>query len=159
MRSPQLYGQRGWTIPNQLAAAVAMAREAYTWVESFPICEHAQYALRLVLEEMLSNTIKYGYSNSAPRTISIRITVNSQHIQIVLVDDANPFDPTDQPRPDIASRIEAGGEGGFGLELVRQSCSSMTYQRAQNQNRLTLEIPSAESDNNEADLVEAREHT
>ena len=59
---PQLYGEHSWQIPNQLGPATAMTRDALKWANAFPISDQAKYSLRLALEEMLSNTVKYGYA-------------------------------------------------------------------------------------------------
>ena len=136
----QLFGERSWQIPNRMEPAIAMAREAMEWVESFPISEQSKYSIRLTLEEMLSNTVKYGYDDSAEHLITIRIAADSELIRIELMDDGHPFDPTRQATPDVEHRIEEGLIGGFGIELVRRLCKQMDYQREADRNRTTLHI-------------------
>ncbi len=143
---PRLYGERSWQIPNELGPATAMTREALAWAQAFPISEQAVYSLRLVLEELLSNTVKYGYSDPDPHTISIWISVNSDVIQVELTDDGHPFDPTGHPVPDILRRIESGEDGGFGIELVRRICRHIAYRRDQHGNRLSVHIGSFDPD-------------
>jgi anti-sigma regulatory factor (Ser/Thr protein kinase) len=144
---PRLYGERSWQIPNELGPATAMTREALAWAQAFPISEQAVYSLRLVLEENCSpNTVKYGYSDPDPHTISIWISVNSDVIQVELTDDGHPFDPTGHPVPDILSRIESGEDGGFGIELVRRICRHIAYRRDQHGNRLSVHIGSFDPD-------------
>ena len=105
---PQLYGEHSWQIPNQMGPATAMTRDALKWANAFPISDQAKYSLRLALEEMLSNTVKYGYADQAVHPISISITVDSELIRIELIDDARPFNPTLQPKPDIAHNVAVG---------------------------------------------------
>ena len=143
---PRLYGERSWQIPNELGPATAMTREALAWAQAFPISEQAVYSLRLVLEELLSNTVKYGYSDPDPHTISIWISVNSDVIQVELTDDGHPFDPTGHPVPDILRRIESGVDGGFGIELVRRICRHIASRRDQHGNRLSVHIGSFDPD-------------
>jgi len=155
---PQLYGEHSWQIPNQLGPATAFARHALAWANVFPISDQAKYSLRLTLEEMLSNTVKYGYADSAVHLMSIWIGIDSELIQIELVDDARPFDPTLQPKPDITRNVEMGIAGGFGIELVRRICCHMGYRREQDRNRITLHIESADPDSeSESELANSKE--
>jgi serine/threonine-protein kinase RsbW len=136
----RLYGEKSWEIPNRLDTATAVAREALDWAGGFPISEQSKYTIRLAIEEMLSNTIKYGYDDTQEHLISIQIAAGSEFIQIELVDDARPFDPTLQAEPDIERSIEEGIEGGFGIALVRRICKTVGYRRDGDYNRLTLQI-------------------
>ena len=155
---PQLYGEHSWQIPNQMGPATAMTRDALKWANAFPISDQAKYSLRLALEEMLSNTVKYGYADQAVHPISISITVDSELIRIELIDDARPFNPTLQPKPDSAHNVAVGIAGGFGIELVRRICRHMGYRREQNRNRVTLHIESADLDSEvDSELAASKE--
>lgn len=155
---PQLYGEHSWQIPNQMGPATAMTRDALKWANAFPISDQAKYSLRLALEEMLSNTVKYGYADQAVHPISISITVDSELIRIELIDDARPFNPTLQPKPDIAHNVAVGIAGGFGIELVRRICRHMGYRREQNRNHVTLHIESADLDSEvDSELAASKE--
>lgn len=135
-----------------------MTRDALAWAHDFPISDQAKYSLRLALEEILSNTVKYGYADQADHLISVWIAIDSELIQIELVDDACPFDPTLHPKPDIAHNVEMGIPGGFGIELVRHICRHMGYRREQDRNRLTLYISSADPDSeSESELAATKE--
>jgi serine/threonine-protein kinase RsbW len=142
----QLYGQRSWRIPNQMGAAISLAMEVFDWVEAFPVSAQSRYSIRLAIEEMLSNTIKYAYDDDRDHFITIRVAAASDGIQIQLVDDGRPFDPTRHPKPDIARNIESGIDGGFGIELVRCVCKQMGYRRDQTCNCVTLHIGATDED-------------
>lgn len=155
---PQLYGEHSWQIPNQLGPATAMTRDALAWAHDFPIADQAKYSLRLVLEEILTNTVKYGYTDQASHLISVWIAIDSELIQIELVDDACPFDPTLQPKPDIAHNLEMGIPGGFGIELVRRLCRHMGYRREEDRNCITLHIESTDPESEfESELAASKE--
>lgn len=155
---PQLYGEHSWQIPNQLGPATALARNALAWANDFPIADQAKYSLRLALEEILSNTVNYGYTDQADHRISVWISIDSELIRIELVDDARPFDPTRQPKPDIAYNVQMGIPGGFGIELVRRICRHMGYRREEDRNCITLHIESAEPES-ESKLAATKEHS
>jgi len=137
---PRLYGQKSWQIPNQIDTATALACEAMEWAEQYPISEQSKYTIRLALEEMLSNTIKYGYDDQKEHLISIQVQANSEFIRIELVDDARPFDPTKHQAAPVAKKIEAGDSSGLGIELVRRICQEMGYRRDGDHNRIDLQI-------------------
>ncbi len=137
---PRQFGKKSWKIPNQMGAATSLAREALEWAEAFPISEQSRYSIRLALEEMLTNTVKYGYDDKTEHLISVQIAADSEVIRIEMEDDARPFDPTGHARPDIEERIQKETEGGFGLELVRRICKTIGYRREGDHNRLTMQI-------------------
>jgi serine/threonine-protein kinase RsbW len=143
---PPLYGEKSWQIPNQLDTATASAREALEWVDVYPISEHAKYALRLAIEEMVTNTIKYGYDDHLEHVISIRIRADRECLRVELEDDGHPFDPTAHPDPDIEQNFNTGVDGGFGLVLVRRICRHMDYRREGDRNRLALDIGTHDPD-------------
>jgi serine/threonine-protein kinase RsbW len=136
-----------WKIPNRMADATRLAREAFAWVDSFAVSDQAKYNVRLILEEMLSNVIKYGYDDDREHLISICLRLDGDAISIELVDDANPFDPNLHLTPeDIAEHLDQGEEGGFGIALVRSICGNFDYRRENNRNRVTLHVGALDPD-------------
>ncbi len=93
----------------------------------------------LCLEELLINTILYGYSDDETHEICIDINLLNGELIIEIVDDAVPFDPTqDVPTPDVVASVEERRIGGLGVYLVKNLTDSMQYTRQRHQNRLTL---------------------
>ncbi len=93
----------------------------------------------LCLEELLTNTIKYGYSDDGRHEIYADIRLSNRELIIELVDDAAPFDPTKEGQtPNINASIEERRIGGLGIHLVTKFTDSMHYTRQQHRNRLTL---------------------
>jgi len=93
--------------------------------------------LRVVVEELVTNTIKYGYGGECERPIRLRL--NASHaLSLIYEDDAPRFDPT-APRPahDPAARRRAGREGRAGLDLVLGLSDSAAYDGSAG-NRLAL---------------------
>jgi anti-sigma regulatory factor (Ser/Thr protein kinase) len=90
--------------------------------------------LQIVVEELFSNTIKYGYGGECERPVRIRLRC-SPRIELVYEDLAPPFDPTawreTTPPGD-------GDDGRKGIALVRGLAESTRYERLPAGNRLTL---------------------
>jgi anti-sigma regulatory factor (Ser/Thr protein kinase) len=129
-----------WRIPNQLGPAYAIVYEILAWIDALPIREEAKYATYAALEELISNKIKYGYTDTDERFIVVQITAGETVICLDLVDDGTEFDLTAQPSPDIVRNLDEGVAGGLGIELVRRICTRMDYRREGALNRITLHI-------------------
>ena len=96
------------------------------------------YAVRLVLEELLTNTIKYGYDDSAEHWIRVHLRLGSPATMRV-EDDGHPFDPRAH-----GQSFESGAPandrppGGLGLHLVRSLTTSLQYRRIDDINRVDV---------------------
>lgn len=102
--------------------------------------EKAFYAAELILEEMLTNIIRYAFRDQERHPIEIELSMEQELLRLTLVDDGTPFDPT-APRPaaDITS-IEDAMIGGRGIRMVRSTVHSIHYERQGAKNRLTMTI-------------------
>ena len=89
--------------------------------------------LQIVVEELFSNTIQYGYGGECERPVRLRLCC-SPRIELVYEDAAPPFDPTAW-QEDSPPR---GGVGRKGILLVRGLAESVRYERSREGNRLTL---------------------
>jgi anti-sigma regulatory factor (Ser/Thr protein kinase) len=88
--------------------------------------------LRVVVEELFTNTIKYGYGGECERPVRITLRC-SPHIELVYEDQAPPFDPTAWRAPS-----EPAAAGRQGIALVRGLSKSVRYERLPTGNRVTL---------------------
>jgi serine/threonine-protein kinase RsbW len=96
------------------------------------------YNVRLALEEILTNTIKFGYPDALPHEIAVNLTLAPGEAILVIEDDARAFDPQTEPKPDLTPPLEQRPLGGLGLHLVRSLSSRMTYRRQNDKNILEL---------------------
>ena len=100
-------------------------------------------ALFLLLDELLTNIIKYGYpvGDGASHEIEVRLGLEAAGFVVDVEDDGVPFDPTAIPvRAPAADDLplEDRPVGGWGLELVRQTVDVAHYRRDGSKNKLTL---------------------
>jgi anti-sigma regulatory factor (Ser/Thr protein kinase) len=97
---------------------------------------------RIVVEELYSNTIKYGYGGECERRVGLRLCAAAAHggpLTLTYEDDCPPFDPTswnDGGRS--LSAAEALREGEAGLALMFGLASSVAYESRQSGNRLVV---------------------
>ena len=94
--------------------------------------------LQIAVEELFSNTIKYGYGGECERPVRLRLRC-SPRIELVYEDAAPPFDPTAwrETTPPGASPPR-GVVGRKGIALVLGLAESVRYERLLDGNRLTL---------------------
>jgi serine/threonine-protein kinase RsbW len=98
--------------------------------------------LNLVLEELVANTVMYGYDDDgaapAERVIEIRLSRAGNVITLEVEDDAKPFDPLQRAPPDTDAALEDREPGGLGIHFVRSLMDTVEYRRVGGRNRLTM---------------------
>jgi len=128
-----------FTINNRLADIPPLADQVDAYMTDEGVSLETIMTTNLCLEELLTNTIKYGYGDNRIRQIDIDMRLLDGELTIEIVDDAAPFDPTsDAQTPDIDATIEERPIGGLGIFLVTNFTDSMQYNRELNRNRLIL---------------------
>ena len=97
--------------------------------------------LQVVLDELLSNVIRYGCTHlPESTTIEIKLLRQAHRLLIQLRDPGKPFDPFDVPEPDLSLEAEERPIGGLGVHMVRKIVSSYRYQRLGDWNQTDLEM-------------------
>jgi anti-sigma regulatory factor (Ser/Thr protein kinase) len=95
-------------------------------------------AINLVLDELVTNTIEYGYEDAARHEIQVTLALEGGTLTIRIEDDARAFDPVAAPPPDLTLALEDRPVGGLGIHLVRSVMDSVEYQRHEGRNILTM---------------------
>jgi serine/threonine-protein kinase RsbW len=95
-----------------------------------PYCrdEDFLYELVLAIEEAVTNIIFHGYEEKKG-IITILIQPNEGFVEIVLQDDASPFDPTSVPAPLLDIPLDQRPLGGLGIHIIRKYSEKMNYQQ------------------------------
>lgn len=94
--------------------------------------------INLVLDELVSNIIKYGYDDQQEHQILVKIAIDGDLLTISVDDDGKPFNPLEAPAPDLDLAIEERPIGGLGLFLVKSIVDTLEYRRERDHNILTL---------------------
>jgi serine/threonine-protein kinase RsbW len=96
------------------------------------------YAINVSLEELLGNTMTYGYDDDREHEIVVRIWREDADLVIDIADDARPFDPTAAAPPDLDMPLAERPIGGLGIQLVRGIMDGIEYRHDGRQNRVRL---------------------
>ena len=125
---------------NNLMELAALIDKASAFLQSQSLPGPAFYKANLVLEEVLTNIVKYAFEDASEHEIGVVLAVNDADLMIRFVDDGRDFDPLAVPPPAMKESLEESSEGGLGVYLVRKSVNSMEYSRDQSKNVLTTRI-------------------
>lgn len=98
-----------------------------------------QTAICVCMEELFVNIAHYAYPDgTGSAEISIGIDPGTQTATFVISDTGVPFDPLKKPDPDITKPAEEREVGGLGIYIVKKTMDTVSYERVQNENRLTM---------------------
>jgi anti-sigma regulatory factor (Ser/Thr protein kinase) len=85
------------------------------------------YLLRLVIEEIATNIVKFGYEPGAPGVIQLQYAYEQGTLRIIMRDHGRPYDPRQHPAPEMGDDPATRQIGGLGLFLVRESADDLRY--------------------------------
>ncbi|MBM3890184.1 MAG: ATP-binding protein [Verrucomicrobia bacterium] len=123
---------------NNLADLPTLQETVRDFLERRVVPAEVIYNVCLAVEEILTNTIKFGYADALPHEIAVNLTLSPDEALLVIEDDARAFDPQTAPKPDLTLPVEQRPIGGLGLHLVRSLSSRITYRRQNDRNVLEL---------------------
>ena len=126
------------SIVNDLAELSRVAESVDEFCASLAIPASCAFKLNVALEELLTNTISYGYDDAGRHEIAIDIECEGETIVTELSDDARPFDPLTAPSPDLDTAIEDRRIGGLGIHLVKTLMDDVVYAYRDGRNHITL---------------------
>ena len=100
------------------------------------------FELNLVLDELFTNIVSYGYADGAEHEITVRLSLvaGDQRPEVVVEveDDGQPFDPTAAAIPAFELTLEERSVGGLGIHLVRRLMDVIVYRREHDRNVLSM---------------------
>lgn len=92
-----------------------------------PLTFDQSYLMRLAIEEIATNIIKYGYDRRAPGPLQVCCAYEDGCLRVILRDRGQPFDPALAPGPDLSDDPATREIGGLGLFLVREMADDLHY--------------------------------
>ncbi len=117
-----------------------MMEEAGAFLESRSLSGEVVYKVNLILEEILTNIVKYAFSDGGGHTVKVHLAIKDTGVLIEFVDDGKEFDPFSRAFPQLGKTILETEEGGLGIYLVRQTADFMEYRRDRGNNLLTIGV-------------------
>jgi anti-sigma regulatory factor (Ser/Thr protein kinase) len=128
------------TLRNSVAELAVLRDAVDRFAVEHGIAVKSLIALQVVLDEIVSNVIKYAWHDGEAHQLHIRLHTNGSVIEGEVSDDGQPYDPRNSPPPPSAA---AGGRprpGGLGVHMVKQLVDRFDYERVGGHNRLKLKM-------------------
>ena len=99
----------------------------------------AQLQIDVAIDEVFTNIASYGYpEGDGMATVRIDFDADTRMVSIAFEDNGIPFNPMEQPEPDVTLPIEKRQIGGLGIFLVRKTMDDVDYRREDGRNMLTI---------------------
>ena len=125
-------------IANTINGIVALEDWLQTIQTSITIPDDTLFAIKLCLEEALTNIVNHAYDDGSEHEISVRLMPRSDGLTFEIVDDGKAFDPRQVTPPDKPADLATTQPGGLGINLIREFSERLDYERRDGCNRLRI---------------------
>jgi anti-sigma regulatory factor (Ser/Thr protein kinase) len=126
---------------NNAADMERVMDEVGVLLESRPVSAKRKYAVRLALDELLSNIIRYAYDDQGVHPVALGLELEDP-ASLTIEDDGRPFNPLeDAPPPVLDGPVEDRPIGGLGLHLLQSLGMKLDYRRENGRNILRVDFP------------------
>lgn len=112
-------------IPSNTADGLSAQEKLVALMEKFEYSMRDVFAMRLSLEEGITNAIRHGNKFASDKNVIIRCDISTEKMRVVIVDEGDGFDPEDVPDPTLEEFIER--PCGRGLMLMRAYLNVCEY--------------------------------
>jgi len=127
-------------IRNRFDDLPELIKQVDTFLDHHSVRLETLYKVNLILEEVLTNIIKYAFNDKSDHQIRVVMKLQDPKLIIEFIDDGQEFDPLSMPPPKVAESISESEVGGLGIHLVRQMSDGMEYHRHEDRNILRTKI-------------------
>jgi anti-sigma regulatory factor (Ser/Thr protein kinase) len=119
-------------------ARVGAAFAAFAEAHGLP--ESVRRSLHVALDELLKNTIAYGFRGrpAGGGEVTVEVERRADRVAVTLTDDGRPFDPFAVVAPDTTLPVDVRRIGGLGIHLVRTMMDEVGYERRDDRNVVIL---------------------
>jgi anti-sigma regulatory factor (Ser/Thr protein kinase) len=141
MSVPESMNAFSFTLENRPEDMERVMDDVDALLETKPVSPKRKYAVRLALDELLTNVIKYAHADGQVHPIHLHLDTG-QPFALTIEDDGRPFNPLeDAPPPVLDGPVEDRPIGGLGLHLLQSMGMKLAYRRENDRNRLRVLFP------------------
>ena len=113
------------TIGNEVPEIAKVLDLVEEFAEAHRVSSRIAVAIAVAIDEVLSNTIRYGYPKAGAQPITVTLIVDDAAMVARIEDSGAPFDP--RRAAPAGERPSHAGEGGYGLRMVAHLIDDLTY--------------------------------
>ncbi len=112
-------------IPSQMSAGMAVQDRVIGLMQDLQFSMRDVFAMRLSLEEAISNAIRHGNRYAADKQVRIECELSELLVRVTVQDEGDGFNPELVPDPTLEENLER--PFGRGLLLMRAYLSECRY--------------------------------
>jgi serine/threonine-protein kinase RsbW len=128
------------TFVARLPELTRVQDRAARWLADQAVPADLACTLRLAIEELGSNIIRYAYDDGREHEVVLTLEIDAEAVTLLLDDDGRPFDPNSRADRPAPASLEEAPTGGVGITLVRNLAGPLEYERRGNRNRTRVRI-------------------
>ena len=125
-------------IENRLDAMIPCLERVEAYLKQQGVELENRLSIGLCLEEILINTIRYGYPKERTGKIHIALHASREALHLEITDDAVPFNPLEASASNAQTPLAERPIGGLGIPLLHHFCDEIRYAHLAQGNRITL---------------------
>lgn len=135
-------------IPSDTSKGLEVQEQIVTLMEKLEYSMRDVFAMRLALEEAITNAIRHGNQSDFNKKVTIEAEVGMQKMHVEVEDEGEGFDPQDVPDPTSKDFIDR--PNGRGLLLMKAYLNRFEYTNGGRRLRMerdrNSELPIVEDD-------------
>ena len=122
-------GRLEMVLNNRIAAIEDGRRCLVEFLAGQALSEVVHHRMEVVFEELVSNTIRHGFTMHSEQSIHVRVEPGPGRIEFVFEDDGMAFNPLEARPAEPLTSIETARIGGLGIPLVAKLSARLAYER------------------------------
>ena len=130
--------ERHLILHNDIQQIPQLAEFIETIADEIKLDQGLAMSLNLALEEAVTNVILYAYPEGSDGLVDVEAIMSKDKLKFIISDSGKEFDPTAAPEADITLGVEDRPIGGLGIYLVRKIMDSVSYERTDGKNILSM---------------------
>lgn len=127
-------------LQNELSEVERLHLELTEYCTRENVPEEALGRMRLAMEEVIVNIMRYAFEDAVARPIRVKITRHPDRLEALIEDTGHAFNPLAVAAPDLTKPLDRRRIGGLGLHLVKSMVDDVDYCRTKVMNHITLTI-------------------
>jgi serine/threonine-protein kinase RsbW len=116
--------RKRFVMPSRREALESAEREVLAALERLGYDHAAAFAIRLAMEEGLTNALQHGNAGDPSRSVTLECDIGPQQVVLEIEDEGEGFDPASIPDPTATENLDI--PAGRGLMLMRSFMAEVT---------------------------------
>ena len=125
-------------LKNDLSELKDLHRHLNNWGKKIGLPADAIPRIIICLDELFTNIVSYGFDDDLTHVIKFTLNGDRDQVSINIEDTGVPFNPLEKVDPDFPENVESAKIGGLGIMIIRKLMDSVSYERKDGINRLTM---------------------